>query len=214
VRLLEEAGALRPAVAADFDGWLRAYLDWLGESRQGRRERGSANNHGTYFDLQTAAIAARLGDRDLLRAILIRAETRLPLQIDPDGTQPHELRRKTTAHYCHFNLQGWLALLRIGRRAGVLRVNPAAEPWGRLARALDWTLGQDLARWPHPQIEPFDPARALPLAAHAAELGLRDPAAFAAALEAAPPCLDPHDGAPPFWRLTDPRLIATPEAAP
>jgi hypothetical protein len=213
-RILESAGALDGATAAGLDAWLGAYRGWLAASRQGRRERAAANNHGTYFDLQTAAIAARLGDRDGLRAILIRAETRLPLQIAPDGTQPRELARRTTAHYCHFNLQGWLALLRLGRRSAILRPVPGAAPWDLLVRALDWTLGQDLARWPLPQIEPFDPARAVALAAHAVELGLRDPAALdAAALAAAPACLDPHDGVPPFWRLTDPRLLAAAPAA-
>jgi hypothetical protein len=205
VRILERGGALEDPVADGLDAWLSVYLDWLETSRAGAREQASANNHGTYFDLQAAAIAARLGDRARLRDTLIRAQARLAGQIAPDGAQPHEMRRTTTAHYCLFNLQGWVNLLRLGRRAGLLRPDPGAEPWVRLARALDWTLGHDLARWPHPQIGPFDPDRGLPLAAHAGALGLR-PAVDPAAVAAAKALFDPHDGIPPFWALTDAEL--------
>jgi hypothetical protein len=123
------------------------------------------------------------------------------------------MRRTTTAHYCLFNLQGWLNLLRLGRRTGLLRPDPEAEPWVRLVRALDWTLGHDLARWPHPQIGPFDPDRGLPLAAHAGALGLRPPA-DPAAVAAMRPLFDPHDGIPPFWALaaadaTEPRSLSS-----
>jgi hypothetical protein len=207
VRILERGGALAPAVTDGLDAWLKAYLSWLETSRPGARERASANNHGTYFDLQAAAIAARLGDRARLRDTLVRAQARLAGQIAPDGTQPHEMRRTTTAHYCLFNLQGWLNLLRLGRRTGLLRPDPEAEPWVRLVRALDWTLGHDLARWPHAQIGAFDPDRGLPLAAHAGALGLRPPA-DPAAVAAMRPLFDPHDGIPPFWALTDAGLVA------
>jgi hypothetical protein len=212
VRLLERGDALAPATAAGLDAWLKAYLGWLETSRPAAREQASGNNHGTYFDLQAAAIAARLDDRERLRDTLIRAEARLAGQITADGLQPHEMRRTTTAHYCLFNLQGWLNLLRLGKRCGLLRPDPGAEPWVRVVQALDWTLGHDLARWPHAQIGPFDPERGLPLAAHAGALGLR-PATDPATLAAAKPVFDPHDGIPPFWALTDPSLADTDASA-
>ncbi len=205
VRLLEGDDRLDPTTAAGLRDWLAAYLDWLRVSRQGRRERASANNHGTYYDLQVAAIAVFLDDRDTARDALVRAQSRLAGQFTDAGEQPEEMRRATTAHYCVFNLQGWMNLVRIGRRTGLLRPDVAAEPWIRLRRALDWTLGHDLARWPHRQIEPFDPERGLPLAAHAAENGILDVAAGTDPARAKP-VFDPHDGVPPFWALADPNL--------
>lgn len=196
VRLLEAGGALPAVTRTGLEAWLRAYLCWLEASPQGARERAARNNHGTYYDLQVAAILAWLGEREFLRRALVRAQTRLAAQISSDGTQPEELKRKTTAHYVFFNLQGWLNLLRLGRRAGLLDPDFAAEPWSRLARALDWTLAQDLAAWPYPQLDPFDAGRAAPLALHAAALGLP-----AAAGKEAKPVFDPHDGIPPFWAL-------------
>lgn len=198
VRLLEAGGALPEATRAGLAAWLRAYLDWLEGSRQGRRERAAKNNHGTYYDLQAAAILAWLGEREALRRTLIRAETRLRSQIRADGTQPEEMKRKTTAHYVFFNLQGWLNLARLGRRAGLLAPDFAAGPWARLAAGVGWALGQDLASWPWPQLDPFDAERAAPLARHAADLGLSIPPL---PHPAAKPVFDPHDGVPPFWAL-------------
>lgn len=200
VRILDAGGALPDATRTGLEAWLRAYLAWLETSPQGARERGARNNHGTYYDLQVAAILAYLGEREFLRRVLVRAQTRLAAQIAGDGTQPEELRRKTTAHYVFFNLQGWLNLLRLGRRVGLLDPDFAAPPWLRLARAVDWALAQDLAAWPYPQLDPFDAERAVPLAAHAAALGLP----VAAAPGTAKPVFDPHDGVPPFWPLTAP----------
>lgn len=200
VRIVESGGALPDATRAGLGAWLRAYLAWLETSRQGARERGARNNHGTYYDLQTAAILAYLGEREPLRRVLVRAQTRLAAQIAGDGTQPEEMKRKTTAHYVFFNLQGWLGLLRLGRRVGLLDPDLAAPPWSRLARAVDWALAQDLAAWPYPQLDPFDAERAVPLAAQAAALGLP----VAAAPGTAKPVFDPHDGVPPFWPLTAP----------
>ena len=70
---------------------------------------------------------------------------------------------------------------------------------------MDWTLGHDLARWPHPQLDAFDAERGLPLAAHARRpaSATRAPAGpSAGAIAGAKPVFDPHDGVPPFWALT------------
>ncbi len=201
VRILDAGGALPEAVRAGLADWLGAYLRWLETSRQGVRERAARNNHGAYYDLQCAAILAWLGEREALRRVLIRAETRLASQIRSNGIQPEEMKRKTTAHYVFFNLQGWLNLLRLGRRTGLLDPDLTDGPWSRLAAGVGWALAQDVAAWPWPQIDPFDAARAAPLAAHAADLGLPVPDATLAAAGAAKPVFDPHDGVPPFWPL-------------
>jgi len=207
VRLLERGGALDAPTRDGLQDWLAAYLDWLTGSRPGAHERAARNNHGTYYDLQVAAIAARLGDRATLRESLVRAQARLPGQFAASGAQPEELRRSATAHYCLYNLQGWLNLVRIGRRSGLLRPDFAAEPWSRLAAAVAWVLDHDLARWPHRQVGDFDPGRGLPLAAHALEVGIADLGRDTAALRgqrfrADKPVFTPHDGVPPYWALT------------
>ena len=136
-RLLERAGALSDADRAAFRQWLRAYRDWLLNSALGHEACNSLNNHGVYYDLQVASIAAYLGDAALLVATFRRARARLHIQFDPDGSQPHELRRANALHYCAFNLQGWISLLLVWRRAaeticGVtdpVRTAPSGAAW-------------------------------------------------------------------------------------
>jgi hypothetical protein len=201
VRLTERAGALSPETRDGLCAWLQEYLGWLQTSRPGARERAWRNNHGSYYDLQVAAIAAWLGNRAVLRDSLVRAQARLDRQIGSEGHQPEVMRRTTTAHYCCFNLQAWLALVRIGRRTGLLHPDPASPPWNRLARAVAWTLDQNLAAWPYRQITPFDADRGLPLALHARETGF-PPDGTAVPAGAGKPRFDPHTGNPPYWALT------------
>ena len=129
------------------------------------------------------------------------------------------MTRADTAHYCLFNLQGWLGVVRIGRRIGLLRPDFAAGPWARLPRAVTWTLERGDGPWPFRQIDAFDADRRLPLAAHALETGALDAGAAAAAGFAGRrfaedrPRFPPHDGIAPWWALSAAPLPA-PAAAP
>ena len=196
VRMLEAGGALAPSVGADLSAWLREYLGWLLDSRQGAHERAATNNHGTHYDLQVSAVAARLGERDVLRETLIRAQARVAAQMTPSGEQPEEMRRRTKAHYCLFNLQGWMNLIRIGRRTGILHPDFNAEPWTRVRAAVVWMLERDRAAWSG---EAFDAERIASLAAHARENGIVLPGRHGAM--PAKPVFDPHDGIAPYWPL-------------
>ena len=195
VRLLNDA-----ALSDRLRGWLGAYADWLDTGRQGREERRAPNNHGTFFDLQRAAIAAFLGDTDALSGTLIDSLARLDGQFDAAGAQPHELSRTLTRHYCAFNLQGWLTLHRLYQGAGI--VTGIQPEFAHLARGVEWFLSRRDAPWTHPQIAPFDADRLAPLALMAEAEGL---AALAGpddrAAARARPVLHPHDGVPPFWPL-------------
>lgn len=203
VRLLERAGALGEQDRATFRNWLADYRGWLQESEPGRGERLAANNHGTYFDLQAAAIECYLGDSRGLGISYLRAMSRLAQQFTPEGGQPEETRRPTSQHYLYFNLQGWLHLLLLLRAGGCYDVDYAAEPYPRLAAAvaeLRNLVGRDL---PYRQIEPFDADRIHPLLAAAAKLGLDDRADGAGlpGAASAKPRFDPMAGVAPYWQL-------------
>jgi hypothetical protein len=160
VRLVERAGALTMRKGR-FRGWLRAYLEWLQTSEQGLAERLTRNNHGTCYDLQTGAIAAFLGDAELLERTFLTSRERILDQFTAEGQQPHEMARTQTAHYC---------LFQSAMHGSISRRWPQAcghDLWsfegqdGRgLARALRWLLPHmTLESWPHEQIEPFDTGR-------------------------------------------------------
>ncbi|MBB5754290.1 alginate lyase family protein [Prosthecomicrobium pneumaticum] len=196
VTLCRRAGALSQQEADRFAEWLEAYLGWLLDSPQGRAECRAVNNHGTYYDLQVAAIAAYLGEARLLLETFRRAEDRLRSQVTPDGAQPGELKRRDSRHYCAFNLAGWVALAVLAERCG-LRFEGGRRSDGRdILNAVAWLLDRpQAAAWPDAR---FDVHRLAPLAAFAAHRrGEPAPPFSDAAIR-----LSEETGLPPFWPLS------------
>jgi hypothetical protein len=156
VRILSEEGSVTQDDLAAFKCWLNEYLSWLLESDQGKAERSSGNNHGTYYDLQVAAIASFLDDRQLLYETLMRAETRIADQFAEDGSQPEELKRATTKHYCWFNLKGWLNLAQIAAAWNIDFWEYRSSHGANLFKAAEWLLSYVNTEWPYPQETPFE----------------------------------------------------------
>lgn len=209
VRILEDEGALTATDSKELFAWLHEYIDWLESSPQGRKECSSANNHGTYYDLQVAAIFAYLQDTEKLQQVLLRAHSRIANQIDRLGVQPEEMKRSMTQHYVFFNLQGFFNIFRIGRAAGYPPLDFDRDPDCRLRAALRWIVGQDLERWPHQQIQNFDLTRLYPLILSASDIGMvcvegLDVDGTLSEMDDMNPTLDPHCGVNPYWNMRAP----------
>jgi hypothetical protein len=137
---------------------MEQYLDWLRTNPQGKHEAAGGNNHGTWYDAQTAAIALFIGDRRLAKVIVERAKQgRIARCIEPDGQQPEEMARTKSLHYCVFNLSAMSLLARMGESLEV-DLWTYESPDGRgLRRGLDFVmpalLGED--EWDHQQIDEF-----------------------------------------------------------
>ena len=142
IRLLDRAGSISRREVEAFSLWLDTYLSWLSNSKQGRKERAAPNNHGTCYDLQVAAIASFLGRKETLYETLARAQSRIASQFAADGSQPHELQRKTTQHYCCFNLQSWMNLSELAMRWNVDLWTFKHSGGGSLERGVRWFLTQ------------------------------------------------------------------------
>lgn len=199
IRLLHQQGALPEADLQGLRYWFERYLDWLVHSEQGRQERASANNHGTYFDLQVGALAAFLGRWLLLRDTLRDSRFRLREQFAADGSQPHELARADTAHYCCFNLQGWMYLAELAAWAGEDLWAEQGPEGQSLDGALSWLMQYHEQPWPHRQQGEFDALRFWPLwAVWQRRQGL---VALPARIREVRACFHPHDGIRPFWRI-------------
>jgi len=201
VRLLEESGDFKEPDRSAFQAWLRTYLEWLVDSDQGQRERVAVNNHGTFYDLQVASLAAYLGERDLLATTFQRASQRLFVQFDVDGRQPHELERPDAQHYCSFNLQGWVSLAELARKCGMDLWEETDTNRSKLKLALQWFLSYE-EDWPISQRQAFEPARLWPLSyayldCYGALPRLRNlPERYACE-----PVLHPYYAIKPFWML-------------
>lgn len=156
-RLLERSGALRAADVSDLQSWMRAYRDWLTHSRQGKKACCANNNVATYFELQWAAISAYLADLPALSVGLLRARNRILQQLDPDGSQPYELARDRSLHYCCFNLQGWLGLAMLAARYGDDLGTYRSALGAGLRAAVEWLESFASNRaWPYQQNREFD----------------------------------------------------------
>ena len=203
VRLLITAGMIKEDTENDFKGWLFNYLDWLLESTQGIRERKAKNNHGTYYDLQVASIAAFLDERDVVYETLLRAQTRIAQQFADDGSQPEELARKTTAHYCCFNFQGWINLAEIASRWGADFWSFKSRSGASMTQGARWLLAHAGQKWPYQQIDEFDYERFYPIwfgiPRGVAELPAG--ADFPESIYEVKPKFYPHDGIRPYWNL-------------
>lgn len=100
--------------------WFRQYLTWLKESKEGKHEAAAKNNHGSWFDVQEAAIALFVGDIDFAKKLVETAKIkRVEYQIDPEGKQAEELVRTKSLGYSTFNIEALFTLAIIGDHIGI-----------------------------------------------------------------------------------------------
>ena len=209
-RLVDAVGLLgaSPAwTAADQQGleaWFRQYLAWLRESKHGRDEDRTRNNHATWYDVQLASFALFVGQQSVAREVLQKVPARrIATQIDPDGQQPLELARTRSFDYSAMNLRGMFELARLGEHVDVDLWNFETSDGRGIRRALEWLIPYALGeqKWTHRQISVFAPERLAPLLRRAA-IVYRDPGYERALRQHA---LDPADRMHLLWpRLTAP----------
>lgn len=119
------------------EGWFRRYLDWLWTSPNGAHERKAKNNHGSWYDAQTASLALFVGDTTRAKEIIEGAKARIASQIRPDGSQPEEMGRTRSLHYSAFNVEALSRLAEMGRHVGVDLWGYQAPGGGSIRSALD-----------------------------------------------------------------------------
>lgn len=158
---------------AGIRGWLGQYLTWMQTSPQAKLELAATNNHGTFLDLQNAAISAYLGNTGQARQIVRDAlRERFPVQFDADGNQPLELTRTISWHYVNFNLTAWGRMAELGRNLGVDVWAYRASNGATLRKVVDRLIPAALngaPSWPYPQSGVFDQSIAADIFHAAAE---------------------------------------------
>ena len=84
-----------------------------------KKEHAAPNNHGSWFLVQTVAIARYCGQDDVARRLCEEDKARIASQIQPDGSQPKELGRADGLGYSIFNLQAQFQVVRLAAGLGI-----------------------------------------------------------------------------------------------
>jgi hypothetical protein len=158
------------------------------DSAFGKEEGAAKNNHGTFYDMQLAALAYATGDQDLARRTVLGARTlRIDPQIAADGSQPQELARTRSWHYSTFDLVAYTRLAAIGRHVGVNLWSYEGPGGQSLFKAVDYLLpaATGAEPWTHPELE-FHRFAASDVVHAAADAGDRAARAALPKLEAPP----------------------------
>lgn len=166
VRIVDAIGLLSGSAAWTTDDqrgledWFSQFVKWMQESENGREEAAAKNNHGTYYDVQLASYALFLRNNELAHEVLQSAgEKRIAVQVLPDGRQPLELVRTKAWSYSVGNLAGLMTLARLGENVDVDLWNFKAGDGGSIRAALDYLVPYGIGeqKWPHKQINGFEP---------------------------------------------------------
>lgn len=104
----------------NFVAWNKKFYTYLANSTFGVQEVAQSNNHGTFADMQLAALALFVGDKVGATTIAKAAKSkRIDVQIAANGSQPQELARTRSFHYSNFDLVAYTRLAQIAAKVGV-----------------------------------------------------------------------------------------------
>lgn len=171
VEWIAGSGAWSGADTRAWREWLRAYIHWLTRSEKGQAEAKAVNNHGTWYDVQTAALALACGEAARAKRVLEQApERRIARQIKSDGRQIFEMIRTKSWDYSIMNLEGLFELARLGEQVGLDLWHFRTDDGRCLRAALDFLVPAATGEkeWPGKQVEPFRPEKLYPLLRRAA----------------------------------------------
>jgi hypothetical protein len=146
--------------------WFTEYLVWLQESANGKTEAAAKNNHGSTYDVQVSCIALFLGNVEAAKQVLRQAgNKRIAAQIEPDGSQPHELARTKSWGYCMLNTEALINLAVLGDRVGINLWHFQTGDGRSLRKAIDFLVPYALGKkqWMWKQIAPPEFERMYPI---------------------------------------------------
>lgn len=154
-----------PRYNKDFDTgikkWFAEYADWLTKSEPGIKEGQMTNNHSIAYDEQLLASAQLTGDEVTARRIVNEFMTkRVFPQVEPDGSQPRELKRNRALGYSAFNVKHMLEICEMARQINPSLYTEKSADGRCIGQAIDFIaayLGKTVTDFaPYQQIEDWD----------------------------------------------------------
>ncbi len=142
--------------------WLSEYSNWLQTSELGVLESTRSNNHGTTYDVQLYNIFLYLGEIDQIRTLMETvSKERIDSQIEPDGSQPHELHRTRSHSYSITNLAAFTRLAVLGKKVNVDLWNYESPDGGSIKKAYEFMIQYLVTdkEWEHQQISSLEASK-------------------------------------------------------
>lgn len=114
VEAMATADAMTPELRDGLKGWFREYLTWMLESKNGKEEGETKNNHAVAFYLQVAVFAEFTENAAALAECRKRfKDAFLAKQMAADGSFPQELARTKPYAYSIFQLDNMATLCQV-----------------------------------------------------------------------------------------------------
>lgn len=159
LRLLEDSPALSADEQAAIRTWFADFLRWFTTAPVALEERAAKNNHGSWYFAQAIPLARYTGQDGLARALVEEARALIAHQIQPDGSQPEEIRRVDGLGYSVFNLEALALVARHAAGHGIDLWHYTAPNGASLRQAVDFLRPYNAApeTWPHRQNERLSP---------------------------------------------------------
>ncbi|KAJ7032159.1 chondroitin AC/alginate lyase [Mycena alexandri] len=135
-----------PALDTQFVAWCNKYISWLETAQIAHAAATAANNHGTIFVSQLAAV--KLIANDTAGAVNWTQNYftgTFQGQLTENGEQPLEAARSAPWHYRNFNLAGMITNARLLKYA-----NPTSQPWNATAKGATIQTALDFLMTIHP----------------------------------------------------------------
>jgi len=165
VGLLDGSKSWTKSDQQELVSWFTRYLDWLLTSKNGKEEAVAKNNHGTTYAVQVSCIALFVGKEEIARSFVESMKERIVNQVEPDGSQPHELVRTKSWNYSMLNLESLMRMAWIGERFGIDLWSFRSTDGRGIQAALEYLIpsGVDGKKWNYPQIARMETERLFPV---------------------------------------------------
>jgi hypothetical protein len=156
VALLQQANAFTTKDIKALQTWFTNFLQWLTTSEMGLAEKNASNNHSIAYDATCARFALFVNDTGLFNTILSEfPEKRLYPQIEPDGSQPAELRRTLGLHYPLYNIDHIFDICQMAGERGKTLYFTHSKDGRSVGKAIDFMAqyaGKHQSEFPYQQI--------------------------------------------------------------
>ncbi len=160
VAILQQSKSLSSQDIKALKSWFLDFLNWLRTSEQGIAEMNAKNNHSLAYDATCARFALFVDDSALFNTILSEFPAkRLYPQIEPDGSQPQELRRTLALHYTLYNIDHMLDICQMAGEAGKKLYFIQSKDGRSIGKAIDFIApytGKPQSEFPYQQIHSWE----------------------------------------------------------